>query len=184
MYDGVYLIINLLLTYCLLWFVYGPYQDIMINTGRQRLFVIRDEIFDMALNGELDFSDPRYRQIRTSIEMMIRQMHSLTIGQFVVLQFCPKTSLSGSSPMESAIESFEDDQLKEKLRGYQREVARYVIGTAVLRSPVFILLLIPTLIYLFCTGRLFERLSRLKSQIESSDNHGGPDHNGGIAVPI
>src|ERR1035438_1853433 len=51
---------------------------------RQRLFAIRDEIFDYANSGHIGFRDPAYQLLRNSMNGFIRYAHRLTFFQLMV----------------------------------------------------------------------------------------------------
>lgn len=53
----------------------GPWQAHVVDRSRAHLFALRDELFDLALNGEISFEDPRYRQLRQQINVLIRFAH-------------------------------------------------------------------------------------------------------------
>jgi hypothetical protein len=172
MYDGIYLIINLLLLFGLICFIYGPYQNLIVDIFRQRLFVIRDEIFDLAKDGKLDFADTRYRTIRSSIELDIRFLHSTTLPR-VLLAGLFMNSGNTPSSVSVAISSIEDPELRQTLQNYRRDASLYVLGSAGLRSPVIMISLIPVLIYKFCVGDLFAAISWAKSDIEKREDRNG-----------
>lgn len=172
MYDGVYLIINLLLLFGLLGFIYGPYQHLIINICRQRLFVVRDEIFDLALEGRMDFADPRYRTIRSSIETDIRYLHSTTLPRIVLAALFMKPS-GGQSVVGAAIDAIEDPELRVELRSYRNISTFIVMGSAGLRSPFILTLLVPVFVYKFFVGDLYAIFSRAKTDIEKHDDHRG-----------
>ena len=51
---------------------------------RQRLFAIRDEIFDYANSGHIGFRDPAYQLLRNSMNGFIRYAHRLTFFQLML----------------------------------------------------------------------------------------------------
>ena len=63
--------------------LYGPWQNYCTDAARQTLFEVRDDLFDMAANGEISFESSEYRTIRSSIEKNIRYAHTLTVWRFV-----------------------------------------------------------------------------------------------------
>ena len=56
-----------------------------IDTLRHRLFVQRDQLFNLALDGALDFNDPAYVMLRQKINNMIRFAHKVSLVRAVVL---------------------------------------------------------------------------------------------------
>ena len=51
---------------------------------RQRMFAIRDEIFDYASSGHIDFEHPAYQLLRNSMNGFIRYAHRLTFFQLML----------------------------------------------------------------------------------------------------
>ena len=59
--------------------VFWLYRDYRIDTFRQSMFSIRDELFDFAANGNIDFNHPAYTQLRELINGYIRFGHQVRI---------------------------------------------------------------------------------------------------------
>lgn len=54
-----------------------------LDAYRQRLFDLRDDLFNYALSGRISFQDPRYRDLRLRINSLIRYAHTATFISFV-----------------------------------------------------------------------------------------------------
>jgi hypothetical protein len=54
-----------------------------IDVFRQRMFAIRDELFDFASEGGVDFQHPAYQLLRNSMNGFIRYAHRLTFFQLL-----------------------------------------------------------------------------------------------------
>src|ERR1700733_5370308 len=52
-----------------------------IDLFRQKMFTIRDELFDFAGGGGIDFQHPAYQLLRNSMNGFIRYAHRLTFFQ-------------------------------------------------------------------------------------------------------
>ncbi len=55
--------------------VYGMYQDYRIDRFRQDLFTIRDRLFDLAADGQIQFDHTAYGLVRITINGYIRFAH-------------------------------------------------------------------------------------------------------------
>ena len=64
---GSYLSVLLIIV----WF-FWLYRDYRMDLLRQRLFTLRDELFDVARHGELSFDHPMYGLLRTTLNGFIR----------------------------------------------------------------------------------------------------------------
>ncbi len=54
------------------------YRDYRIDLFRQRLFALRDELFDLARSGAISFDDRAYGLLRSTLNGFIRFGHRLT----------------------------------------------------------------------------------------------------------
>ena len=66
-----------------IWFFYGPWNQYVTDALRQYLFDIRDEIFLLAADKKISFTEPAYIAIRERLNLTIRYAHKLTFGDFV-----------------------------------------------------------------------------------------------------
>lgn len=55
-----------------------------VDIFRQRMFAIRDELFDFAEAGGIDFGDPAYDLLRNSMNGFIRYAHRLSFFQVMI----------------------------------------------------------------------------------------------------
>lgn len=76
---------NALLLAGLWWFFTGPWRQLRIDETRQSLFELRDKLFDMAADGELDFDAPAYGRARDQLNGMIRFTHQVSLIRLVVM---------------------------------------------------------------------------------------------------
>ncbi|HOP78677.1 MAG TPA: hypothetical protein PLD05_14400 [Thermogutta sp.] len=77
----IYIGVVLLLVFC--GYFYIPYQAYRLDLFRQRLFEIRDELFDKAADGVIDFKSPLYRKTRDIINGYIRFGHRYRCGYLI-----------------------------------------------------------------------------------------------------
>jgi len=77
------LIIDTLMTgfgLLLLWIlIFWLVPDYRVDAVRQKLFSIRDSLFDEAAAGKISFDDPSYRMLREQINNFIRVAHKLNL---------------------------------------------------------------------------------------------------------
>lgn len=60
----------------LLWFLFHwLYRDYRVDYFRQRMFALRDELFDLAREGVVPFDHPAYGLLRTTLNGFIRFGH-------------------------------------------------------------------------------------------------------------
>lgn len=59
----------------LVWLFFWLYRDYRLDLLRQRLFALRDELFDLVIDEKLPFDDPAYVLLRQTINGQIRSAH-------------------------------------------------------------------------------------------------------------
>lgn len=59
------------------------YHKYLIDETRQRLFALRDELFQQAEQGKVSFDSNAYRMLRSTLNGMIRFTHDLSFWRFV-----------------------------------------------------------------------------------------------------
>lgn len=121
---------------------------------RQKMFAVRDELFDFARDGNIDFQDPAYQLLRNSMNGFIRYGHrltffrlALTIARWSVTQ--EPHPLTWHSKWDNALENL-PSTTKDSLKGFHDRamdvVARHLIGGSCLLMVFLGLLVIQSLI--------------------------------------
>lgn len=93
---------------------YWPWQQWCTDWARQIVFESRDEVFDLARSGKLDFNSNEYKTIRTSLERLIRFAHELTIFKYAILMSA--TRGDAISELSRATSSISDDVTRARVR--------------------------------------------------------------------
>ena len=78
-YDPIVIVIFFLLGICAWWLFFVEQQRYWLDKTRQRLFSIRDEFFNSALEGRIPFDHPAYIMTRTTLNGMIRFTHEVNV---------------------------------------------------------------------------------------------------------
>ena len=61
-----------------LWVLFFLFRAYRVEALRDRLFAVRQELFDLADSDGVEFSDPAYATLRQLINSFIRYAHQLT----------------------------------------------------------------------------------------------------------
>jgi hypothetical protein len=78
-------IVRLCFGLLLLWgLFYISIRTFLLDNLRQRLFAIRDDLFDFAADGGVAFEHPCYRELRNDLNGLILFAHKLTVGRAVI----------------------------------------------------------------------------------------------------
>ena len=139
----------LLLVIALVW-----RTDLRTDEFRQRLFIIRDELFDYAAHGQIAFEDPAYQLLRNSMNGFIRYAHRLTFFQLVLTivrwsiteQVHP---LTWHSRWTKSLESLPEGTraAMEAFHGRAMDaVARHIVGGSIVRIVILACMLLKALI--------------------------------------
>lgn len=119
---------------------------------RQRLFSLRDELFDFARTGVVDFEEPAYVLVRGTINSVIRFSHQISVTRlfiFIVLQpyIDNPDAGQGIRKITSAIAECPGKQAKEVLLDVHQLMHNEITKHILLASPQ-IVVLAPALITL------------------------------------
>ena len=70
----------------LLWILYAwLYKGYIIDLYRQKMFILRDQLFDEALEGLISFDHPAYGTLRNTMNGYIRFAHRINIMDGLLL---------------------------------------------------------------------------------------------------
>ncbi len=69
---------SILFLIVLTFIIFKWWPEQRIDILRQRLFALRDELFDFAMDGYVRFDDPAYQLLRDLLNGTIRYAHNLT----------------------------------------------------------------------------------------------------------
>jgi len=119
----------------LVLFVRGPWKDMCTDYARQIIFQHRDAVFDMAVEGRLEFGSSTYRTIRAALERNIRFAHELSIARFVFFA-APLLRDRRRSQLEIAVSSIADEQLRAEVMEHVYRAQRALIIMMVVKSPL------------------------------------------------
>ena len=73
-----------LISITILWVgLFWLYRDYCIDLFRQRMFALRDELFDQAAKGAIPFNHKSYGMLRVSMNGFIRFAHDFSLAHFL-----------------------------------------------------------------------------------------------------
>lgn len=151
-------------------FLYGPWQTYCVDRARQRMFEVRDKLFDMAANGELSFSDPVYRELRLWIELNIRFAHKLAwprlIAYHIFASGLPKLNKPLSSRVRDSINSVKNEESRSSLLRFHGTIKNEVVNLLLMRSPGFVGILLIVLGAYMLFSRIINRRVFLDAMVK------------------
>ena len=108
--------------------LYKMVPELRLDSFRQNMFIVRDELFDYAADGNIAFDHPAYTLLRRQMNGFIRYGHHLTVFRgFLTLCIHRVLSSSGRTDWhaewQTALQSIEDASIRRKLEQfYDREM--------------------------------------------------------------
>ena len=148
--------------FLLLW----RYRAYRTDAFRQIMFQLRDELFDEARKGTINFDDDAYVMLRNAINGFIRFGHKLNLVQVILLHITLKDSYV-SEPFSERLEKSCTDEQKEIIISYYTRLNDHLIEHLILSS--YILLLIMSITFMLAIPIL--PLLAAKKQIEKLVNY-------------
>jgi hypothetical protein len=76
-------LVGILASAALVAFWWGPLRWFAVDWARDRMFEARERLFDAASDGRIAFDDPDYREIRGSINSLIRYAHGVSLSRLL-----------------------------------------------------------------------------------------------------
>lgn len=118
-----------------------------LDIFRQKMFAVRDELFDYAAAGNINFDDPAYRLLRQSMNGNIRYGHQITLFRVCInvlrwkLTEAPP-SMAWNEKWNQAIANVKNDDVRSKLLDFHNRSISFVIERLVIGSPLLIAALV------------------------------------------
>jgi hypothetical protein len=118
-----------------------------LDSFRQRMFSVRDEMWDYAAAGNISFDDPAYLLLRKLMNGLIRYGHQLTI--FRAMMTTLKWHLFGHAPELNwqkkwgiALAGITDPLVREQLESFHYRAISIAMKRLIGGSPLLLLLLL------------------------------------------
>ncbi|MHB8500023.1 MAG: hypothetical protein ACYDCG_02095 [Candidatus Acidiferrales bacterium] len=121
--------------------------DARLDEFRQQMFLIRDELFDYAAAGKINFDEGAYRLLRKSMNGFIRYGHQLTFFRLCVtmveLKLQGKNSESKwTEDWHLSLEKVRDDEVRATLEQFHERAMTCVAERVIFGSPALISLVV------------------------------------------
>lgn len=144
-------LISIILLIILLFWLY---QDYCLDAFRQKMFNLRDELFDEAYHGKIGFDDDAYGMLRSAMNGMIRFGHKFNLVQVLFMMIVGNKKgykiPSFHDRLMSNIRYYSEEQQKLVMR-YYISMNFYAIKHLFLSSILFLITVICPLLFLWKT---------------------------------
>lgn len=156
-------------------FLFKLYPDYRDDKFRQDMFTLRDELFDRAATGQLDFNHPIYGMLRRTMNGSIQYAHRMSLFDFLVrMVFVYDDETIGKAynkRFEEAQETLND--MQRKLVIDIRTRMNFILLDHLIFKSVFLLvtIIVPVAYYLFARyqmERLLQFLGGLLNRLDSA----------------
>lgn len=145
-------LISVLGLYSVLFFKILP--TYRLDSFRQSMFAVRDEVFDFAAKGNIAFDDPAYVLLRRQMNGLIRYGHHLTVFRMLMTFILRNMEVGNVSPhwteqWNAALLKIEDHDVQEKMRLFYNRSIYIAVRHLVSGSPLLwgaILAMVPGLL--------------------------------------
>lgn len=154
-------LISILLLVVLLFWLLPIYH---VDSFRQQMFKLRDELFDDAREGKISFNDKSYVMLRSSMNGFIQFGHRLNIWQVMFLNVIAKNGSNGT--VKSFYKQLEETttrsspEHKELVKSYYLKmnfcVMNYLINSSLI---LMVTVVVPLMFYLLVRPHI-EKLAK------------------------
>jgi hypothetical protein len=165
------------LAYLLFW----RYRALCMDSFRQSVFELRDELFDYAASGHIDFDHPAYGVLRNTMNGYIRFAHHMTAWYGIIftlmLSKADREHIK-DQPFESVWSKSTSQlapEVRKQLESFRYRMDRAVFFYFLVSCPELILLISPALLVLgvlFLVSKVgaIRVVVRFKKRFSESDN--------------
>jgi hypothetical protein len=137
---------------------------------RQQMFALRDELFDFALEGKIEFDNPAYTQLRELMNGFIRYAHNLTpyrtLMSYLRWKCTSREPLKGwAVSWEQALKRVSDSDTRAKIEEFHSKVSMLVMSQLVL-SPGLLITFLPMLVFIVVLHAQWMTLRRIYTDVK------------------
>ena len=133
---------------------------------RNTIFEARDAIFDIATEGSVEWGSSEYREIRDSLNSLIRFAHRISWPALLWINLT-LTSKSEEPSIDRAIHRIQDRETRLRINKQVNKASKAVLLLLFCRSPILCLLLMPFYALRLVTHSLDASAYRVAKRIQS-----------------
>jgi hypothetical protein len=151
------------------------YREYRVDKFRQKLFCLRDKLFDDAASGKLSFDDPAYGILRSTMNGTLRFGHRLNLLQMLLFilmseRYSDQLGEPYSERLDKALSKLTEEQ-RELVKMYHFKMNFIVIEQVIYSSPVLLLTIILPLAFALEAKKHVSRVvTALRSPLDKLDD--------------
>lgn len=156
---------------------YLSFRRFLLDNLRQKLFQIRDDVFDFAADGGIEFRDFCYRSLREDINSLLLFADKLSFGRLICAQLALKKNPEITSRIELWFKMIEHlsplarRTLFDARKKVWREMVYYMIKRSIILCLLFYILWIISL-WMNKARRLYQSLPNFAEPLEAQAHEG------------
>ncbi len=159
-------IISLAAIFFICVLVFWLYRDYELDVFRQKMFKLRDKLFDEARAGNISFDDDVYGILRSTMNGSIRYAHRMNflyvVGLYIALKGRPPLEDNSFSERLKKKKSQLSDEQRKLIDKYQMKMEFYMLEHVLFSSPIILfLVLVPLAITVHLTTRVKQKVVKL-----------------------
>ncbi|MGD0096792.1 MAG: hypothetical protein ABSB60_09865 [Terracidiphilus sp.] len=139
-YEQIMSLLGLIALWVFWYYLWKPQR---VDIFRQKLFVLRTDLFDLAANGTVSFNHPAYAQLRLLINGLIRFAHRASFPSLVIAMAQSSNAPSGAMTVwKKNVQRLPEDEQKQLLAVYTAvsvAFAKHLIGGSLVLSAYVVL---------------------------------------------
>lgn len=121
--------------------IFKMIPEVRLDSFRQGMFTVRDEMFDYAAEGNISFEHPAYVLLRRQLNGYIRFAHDLTVFRILMRVAAHKIRGEQQSSIwhadwEKAIQSIHNSDVENQLRNFHHRALMLAVKRLLFGSPV------------------------------------------------
>ncbi len=141
----------------LFWLYKGPWQTLLIDITRQRIFESRDKIFLYAVDGKLELESKVYKEIREYLNDSIRLCHRIGLRSMIATHLSRsksnQTNKYKTPSLHETINEIKDPDIRKIVKEEILKANYCIARMMVFRSFIAFVLFITYSLYLRLKGR-------------------------------
>ena len=125
------------------------YRDYRVDLFRERLFALRDRLFEVAASGKIAFDDPAYGSLRSMLNGYIRFAHRVSFPLLIFASRRTQVLTRGTEQVNAlrAAVRAQPPETREALDGILNQMHWYVLDQVILTSLLMWLVIVPVVVY-------------------------------------
>ncbi len=128
-----------------------------VDSFRQKMFCVRDEMFDFAADGNIAFDDPAYLLLRRQMNGLIRYGHQLTVFRSIMTKAIDIASgrapkMSWNTAWESSLGKIQNEDVRLKMRSFHERAMMIAVKHLIAGSPFLFVAILLAAMFLAARG--------------------------------